>query len=180
MLKSILLASAVVFAAPTLAQDVQDQQPPVQEQPAPDMTDPAPEPMPTPEPTPTPEPAPETEDEMAPEPTPEPVPEPQTAQMTQTSATTSTAGQQPATAEQIAQVVDTGFPTYDKDADGNLKPEEFGEWMVALRSATEPAFTGESTADQQWIGQALAAADTDQSGTVSKDELKAFLAPQAS
>lgn len=88
--------------------------------------------------------------------------------------------QQPATAAQIATVVDQGFPTYDKDADGNLKSEEFGAWMVSLRSASEPAFTGKSAADKAWIGKALAQADTDKSGSVNKEEIKGFLAPAAS
>lgn len=150
MLKTLILASAAAISMPALAQDMPQQE------------------MPT------------TQAQPA-EPMTESPAEPQA--MTPDAADTATAQTstpQPATAEQIAQVVDTGFPTYDKDADGDLKPEEFGEWMVALRSATEPAFTGQSAADKQWIGQALAAADTDKSGTVNKDELKTFLAPQAS
>ncbi|HEY0622648.1 EF-hand domain-containing protein [Sphingomonas sp.] len=86
-------------------------------------------------------------------------------------------GQQPANATQIAAVVDQGFPTYDKDADGSLKAEEFNSWMVALRSASEPAFKGESAADKQWLSAALAQADKDKSGSVNKDELKTFLTP---
>ncbi|QDX26372.1 calcium-binding protein [Sphingomonas suaedae] len=188
MLKSILLASAVMISAPALAQDMQDPQtPPTQEQPAPDTaTEPvpqtpappeaetAPEPMPTPEPTPEPVPAPTPE----PTATPEPQAAQQTAQATPAETPAQT-GQQPANATQIAQIVDQGFPSYDKDADGSLKPEEFGSWMVALRSAGEPAFTGQSAADKEWIGRALAAADADQSGGVTKDELKSFLAPAA-
>lgn len=85
--------------------------------------------------------------------------------------------QQPANAAQVAQVVDQGFPTYDRDADGSLTTDEFNSWMVALRSAGEPAFTGQSAADKEWLGRALAAADADKSGGVSKDELKTFLAP---
>lgn len=88
-------------------------------------------------------------------------------------------GQQPANATQIAQVVDQGFPTYDKDADGSLKAEEFNSWMVALRSASEPAFKGESAADKEWLGRALAQADADKSGGVNKDEFKTFLTPAA-
>ena len=76
-------------------------------------------------------------------------------------------------------MIDQGFPTYDKDADGSLMAEEFNSWMVALRSASEPAFTGESAADKDWLTRALAAADADKSGGVNKDELKTFLAPAA-
>lgn len=202
MMKSILLASAVMIFAPAFAQDMQDPQvPPTQEQPAPDtMTEPTPQPVPTPspapapmaEPTPAPTPAPDaTPDGMAEDEASDPAAEPQetnqpgevpesapppqeTAEVGQPAS-----GQQPASAVQIAQIVDQGFPSYDKDADGSLKPEEFGSWMVALRSASEPAFTGESAADKEWIGRALAAADADQSGGITKDELKTFLAPAA-
>lgn len=170
MIKSILLASAVVISAPAFAQDapVQDTTPPVETQTPPpvDTTEPAPTDAPAGDATePAPEPAP------SPTPSPAPAPEPQTAQQS---------GQQPANAAQIATIVDQGFPTYDKDADGNLKAEEFGAWMVALRSATEPAFTGQSAADREWIGKALAMADADKSGSINRDELKGFLAPQAS
>jgi outer membrane biosynthesis protein TonB len=176
MLKSILLASAVAISAPAFAQDMPQQQtPPPQEQPAPtEMTEPVPQEAPAPatqpeaEVTPAPTPA----------PTPTPTPEPQAAEP-QAQAQTSQPAQQPANAAQIAQIVDQGFPTYDKDGDGNLTGEEFGSWMVALRSATEPAFTGESAADKEWLTRALAAADADKSGGVTNPELKTFLAPAA-
>lgn len=184
MLKHILLASAVVISVPALAQTSPAQEttpstqpetsPPVdtdESAPADNTMTPAPAPAPTPAPSPT------------PTPTPTPTPEPRTAQQDaapadQAAPAQQQAGKQPATAAQIATIVDQGFPTYDKDADGNLKTEEFGAWMVSLRSATEPAFTGQSAADKEWIGKALAMADTDKSGGVNKDELKGFLAPQ--
>lgn len=178
MLKSILLASAVAISAPAFAQDMPQQQtPPPQEQPAPiESTEPVPQEAPAPAPQPeaevTPAPAPTSA------PTPTPSPEPQAVEP-QAQAQTSEPAQQPANAAQIAQIVDQGFPTYDADADGSLKQEEFGAWMVALRSASEPAFTGESTADKEWIAKALASADGDKSGGVSKDELKTFLTPAA-
>lgn len=176
MLKSILLASAVAISAPAFAQDMSQQQtPPPQEQPAPtETTEPVPQETPAPAPQPeaevTPAPAP------TPTPTPTPTPEPQTAEP---QAQTSQPAQQPANAAQIAQIVDQGFPSYDKDGDGSLKAEEFSAWMVALRSATEPAFTGESAADKEWLTRALAAADADKSGGVTNPELKTFLAPAA-
>ncbi len=178
MLKSILLASAVAISAPAFAQDMPQQQtPPSQEQPAPtETTEPVPQEAPAPaaqpeaEVTPTPAPT--------PTPTPTPTPEPQAAEP-QAQAEASQPAQQPANAAQIAQIVDQGFPTYDKDGDGNLTGEEFGAWMVALRSATEPAFTGESATDKEWLNRALAAADADRSGGVTNPELKTFLAPAA-
>lgn len=183
MFKTILLAGAAFIVTPALAQEMPPQEnPPVQEQPAPDtQTEPVEEPTPpadeatsdeATDAVPTEEATPPADEE-------DEVTEPQTAQQQpETQAQPADQGRQVATPAQIAQVVDEGFPTYDKDADGNLTAEEFGEWMVALRSVSEPAFTGESAADKEWIGKALAAADTDQSGNVSKDELKSFLAPQ--
>jgi len=145
MIKSILLAGAVMISVPVLAQEA-----PAQE------TPPAPAEQPA-------QPA-----------------EPATpAEQPARSAEQAAPGQQPANATQIAAVVDQGFPTYDKDADGSLKAEEFSSWMVALRSASEPAFKGESAADKQWLSAALTQADKDKSGGVNKEELTTFLTPAA-
>ncbi len=178
MLKSILLASAVAMSAPSLAQDMPEQQtPPPQEQPAPtETTEPVPQEVPAPAPQPDAQPVPEATPTPAPTPTPTPTPTPE-PQATAQQAQASQPAPQPATATQIAQIVDQGFPTYDKDADGSLKQEEFGAWMVALRSATEPGFTGESAAEKQWITNAHATADADRSGGVTVAELKTFLTP---
>lgn len=161
MIKSILLAGAVMISAPVLAQDAPAQETP----PAP-----AEQPAPADAPAPAEQPA-----ETAQQPQ-EATPAEQPAQTAQQPAAAQQ-GQQPANATQIAAVVDQGFPTYDKDADGNLKAEEFNSWMVALRSASEPAFKGESAADKQWLSAALTQADKDKSGGVNKDELKTFLTP---
>lgn len=173
MLKSILLASAVAISAPAFAQDMPQQQtPPPQEQPAPtETTEPVPQEAPAPATQPEAEVTPEATPTPAPTPTPTPTPEPQAQAQTTQSAP------QPATATQIAQIVDQGFPTYDKDADGSLKPEEFSAWMVALRSASEPGFTGEAAAEKQWLTNAHATADADKSGGVTVAELKTFLTP---
>lgn len=183
MLKSLLLASAVAISAPAFAQDMPEQQtPPPQEQPAPtESTEPVPQeaPAPTPEPEAEPVPEPAPTPAPTPTPTPTPTPEPQASEQQAQASQPAQPAQKPANAEQIAQIVDQGFPTYDGDKDGNLTGEEFGRWMVALRSATEPAFTGESAADKEWLGRALAAADADKSGSVSNPELKTFLAPAA-
>jgi outer membrane biosynthesis protein TonB len=173
VLKSILLAGAVMISAPVLAQEApaQETTPPPAEQTTPP---PAEQPAEPAAPAETPAPA-EQPADTAQQPQ-EATPAEQPAQTAQQPAQS---GQQPANAAQIAQVVDQGFPTYDKDADGSLKAEEFSSWMVALRSASEPAFTGQSAADQEWLTRALAAADADKSGGVNKDELKTFLAPAA-
>lgn len=167
MIKSILLASAVMISAPVLAQEVpaQETPPAPAEQPA----QPAEAPVATEQPAET---AQQPQEATPAEPA---APAEQPAQTAGQQPVPQ--GQQPANATQIAAVVDQGFPTYDKDADGNLKAEEFNSWMIALRSASEPAFKGDSVAGKQWLGVALAQADTDKSGSVSKDELKTFLIP---
>lgn len=171
MIKSILLASAVMISAPVLAQEAPAQEVPAQEAPAP-AEKPAETPVPVEQPAET---AQQPQEALPAEPAAAPAEQP--AQTAEQPATPQ--GQQPANATQIAAVVDQGFPTYDKDADGNLKAEEFNSWMVALRSASEPAFKGDSVAGKQWLGMALAQADTDKSGSVNKDELKTFLTPAA-
>lgn len=167
MIKSILLAGAVMISAPVLAQDAPAQETP----PAP-----AEQPAPADAPAPAEQPAETAQQPQEATPAEPATPAEQPAQTAQQPAAAQQ-GQQPANATQIAAVVDQGFPTYDKDADGNLKAEEFNSWMVALRSASEPAFKGESAADKQWLSAALTQADKDKSGGVNKDELKTFLTP---
>lgn len=98
----------------------------------------------------------------------------QTAQPT-ADVSVSTQGQVQANGSQIAQVVDTQFPTYDKDGDGKLNKAEFAQWMVALKSQTDPSTKTEAPATKKWVGSAFAQADTDKDKTVSKTELTGFL-----
>ena len=77
---------------------------------------------------------------------------------------------------QIAQVVESEFPTYDKNADGKLSTSEFGSWMVALRSASDPSAKAGSKEMKAWTTTAFAQADTDKSKSISKAELEGFLA----
>ncbi|WP_081944805.1 EF-hand domain-containing protein [Sphingopyxis sp. MWB1] len=79
------------------------------------------------------------------------------------------------TSDQIAAVVESEFATYDSDADGQLSDSEFAAWMKKLRVASDPNMDPESQAVRDWASQAFAAADADQSASVSKDELTAFL-----
>ncbi|WP_315763529.1 hypothetical protein [Sphingomonas sp. Y38-1Y] len=91
------------------------------------------------------------------------------------------AGQpQQASATQIAQIVETEFPNYDGDKDGEITKDEFGKWMVALRSASEPGTNAQSAEVQTWVGNAFASADADKSTKVSKSELTSFLSKGAS
>jgi len=112
---------------------------------------------------------------------------PATDPLTQTSPTTTPDSQAPTTqaapvtgAQQIAQVIDSEFPTYDKDADGNLDKTEFGAWMVALKTASDPTTKADDPATSAWVNGAFASADTDKSALVSKGELTAYLSKSAS
>ncbi|MES2445462.1 MAG: hypothetical protein V4574_21760 [Pseudomonadota bacterium] len=86
---------------------------------------------------------------------------------------------QPATdAGQVAQVVTQEFASYDKDASGGLDKTEFGQWMIALRKAAQPAFQAESAEATTWVGQAFAQADVDKNATINQSELTNFLTPK--
>ncbi|MEO6215001.1 MAG: EF-hand domain-containing protein [Sphingomonas sp.] len=78
-------------------------------------------------------------------------------------------------AAQIAQVVNTEFPTYDKDKSGTLNQSEFGTWMVALKEKSDPSTKPDSPATKKWVDQAFASADKDKSKSLSKAELTGFL-----
>jgi hypothetical protein len=95
-------------------------------------------------------------------------------------AATQTAATQPAGPEQVAQLVDTQFGTYDTNADGKLSPTEFGAWMVALKSQSDPKTDANSPETKTWNQAAFAQADTDKNKTLSKTEIAGFLAPAKS
>ena len=153
MLKTALLAGVFALAAPALAQDA------MQTTPQPATTTPTQAQTPAATPQAMPAPATPPVDPAATDPA--------------ASATTT----EPVTeAGQIAQVVETEFPTYDKNGDGSLTRAEFGEWMVALKTASDPATKASDPATVKWIDGAFASADTDKSKAVSKAELTAYLA----
>ena len=79
-------------------------------------------------------------------------------------------------AEQVAAVVNSEFAGYDKGKNGTLSSAEFGAWMVALKTASDPATRADAPATKTWIGQAFASADKDKSKSVTKEELTGFLA----
>ncbi len=85
------------------------------------------------------------------------------------------AREQPATGSQVAQVVDTEFPTYDKNGDGKLSATEFGGWMVALKSKTDPSTKPDAPETKKWVSAAFAQADTDKSKSLTKTEVTSFL-----
>ncbi|MBW8295769.1 MAG: calcium-binding protein [Sphingopyxis sp.] len=152
MLKQMLLIGVAAVSFPALAQ----------------TTAPAADPMAPPTAS---EPAPAPDTTVPTNPAPAPNPDASAPPATAQSAPSSAA----ATPTQIAQIVDTEFPTYDADADGDLNEAEFSAWMKKLRAATEPGVDPESADVKTWIGQAFAAADVDKSGAVNKTELTGFL-----
>ena len=77
------------------------------------------------------------------------------------SAPAQTAEAQPATGAQIADVVGTEFPTYDKNGDGSLSATEFSAWMVALKTASDPSTKATAPATKTWVATAFAQAGVD-------------------
>lgn len=147
MLKYALLAGAMTIAAPALAQSTM-----TSPQTAPGATPGAADPSMSPTQT-------------APGQTPPAQSAPsQTAQATQ-----------PASSDQVAQVVDTEFPTYDKNGDGKLSTSEFSAWMVALKTKTDPSTKPDAPETKKWVAAAFAQADTDKSKSLTKPELTSFL-----
>ena len=165
MLKQVLLIGAAAISFPALAQEAPPSPgttPPTEQPEAAPMPDSAPAPTDTTAPAPI-EPATDT---MA------PAGEAPAQTAPASPAPSSSAAATPA---QIAQIVETEFPTYDGDKSGDLSAAEFGAWMKKLRTAQDPAVDPESADVNSWIDQAYGAADADKSGSVTKEELIAFL-----
>ncbi len=80
-------------------------------------------------------------------------------------------------ANSVANIVDTEFPAYDANSDGQLDKAEFGKWMVALKDQEMKATGKTLPADRvmTWANGAFATADKDKSSSVSKPELIAYL-----
>lgn len=151
MLKSLMLASAMIVAAPALAQSAD-------KAPNPNAATPA---------TPAQPADPATEATPA-----------QPANPAMDSAATPATPAQPATqaanpTDAVAQVVQQEWATYDADKDGALNKDEFGKWMVALRERSpQQQPVNDLTA---WTAAAFAQADKDKSSTVTQTELQTFL-----
>lgn len=176
MLKYILLASAVTISFPVLAQDK-----PAETQAAP-VTQAAPAQTASPvdqamsSVTPAVDQAAPQEAQAAQAQTAQAQTTPQPAPADPAAAPAQTAAAQSVTkADQIAQVVSTEFPSYDKDSNGSLNEAEFSAWMVALKTASDPTTKADSAATKAWVDQAFASADTDKNKALSKTELTGFL-----
>lgn len=91
-----------------------------------------------------------------------------------------TAGAQAAPANpanSVAAIVDSEFPAYDANKDGQLDQAEFGKWMVALKDQEMKA-TGKTLPPAEvtaWANGAFTSADADKSTAVSKTELVTYL-----
>lgn len=165
ILRSLLCSSALLIAAPAMAQDMQAQ---------PQTTAPTPDPQVTPEAA-TPA-APATATPQAPAAPASPDSSTTTAQ-TAPADTAQPAQGQAASGAQIAAIVNSEFPTYDADKSGDLSETEFAAWMTALKKQ-ESAATGQPldpAAVDTWAKGAFATADKDQSKLVSKEELTTYL-----
>ncbi len=95
-------------------------------------------------------------------------------QSTTPAAASNSAGN-PATA--VASIVDSEFPAYDANSDGQLDQGEFSRWMVALKDQEMKA-TGSSLPPEQvtaWANGAFTTADKDKSSSISKPELISYL-----
>jgi hypothetical protein len=81
----------------------------------------------------------------------------------------------PATA--VASIVDSEFPAYDANKDGQLDQSEFSRWMVALKTQEMKATGSQLPTDQvmAWANGAFTTADKDKSISISKPELISYL-----
>ena len=95
----------------------------------------------------------------------------------QAGASTSPQSATTAPTDTVASIVDSEFPAYDANGDGQLDKTEFSRWMVALKDQ-EMKSRGEnlSAADvTAWADGAFKTADADKSTSVSKPELITYL-----
>lgn len=80
-------------------------------------------------------------------------------------------------ADTVASIVDSEFPAYDANGDGQLDKAEFSRWMVALKDQ-EMKSSGEKLAATEvtaWTDGAFKTADTDKNTSISKLELITYL-----
>jgi hypothetical protein len=179
MLKSIFLGTAVLISAPALAQDATQATPTQQSAP---QSQPATPPADTATDATTAEQAASegaATGQSATAQAPTTATEGQAAPAASENATTPASGAA-ATSDQITQVVDAEFPTYDKNSDSKLDKAEFGSWMVALKTASDPKTNAADPATAKWVGGAFTTADKDKSAAISKQELTAFLSQGSS
>jgi hypothetical protein len=84
-------------------------------------------------------------------------------------------------ANSVAAIVESEFPAYDTNKDGQLDQGEFSRWMVALKDQEMKA-TGKTLPRAEvtaWASGAFTTADADKSISVSKPELISYLSGSA-
>ncbi|WIA55518.1 EF-hand domain-containing protein [Sphingobium sp. WTD-1] len=84
-------------------------------------------------------------------------------------------------ANSVAAIVESEFPAYDTNKDGQLDQGEFSRWMVALKDQEMKA-TGKTLPPAEvtaWASGAFTTADADKSISVSKPELISYLSGSA-
>jgi hypothetical protein len=78
----------------------------------------------------------------------------------------------------VAKLVETEFPSYDTDKNGDLSQAEFGTWVLALHAKAEEAggtAKKDEAAKAKWAKDAFATADADKNKKISKAEVSKFL-----
>lgn len=77
----------------------------------------------------------------------------------------------------VATIVDSEFPAYDGNKDGQLDKAEFSRWMIALKTQEMKATGSQLPADKvtAWVDGAFTTADADKSVSISKPELISYL-----
>ncbi|WP_294331517.1 EF-hand domain-containing protein [uncultured Sphingomonas sp.] len=75
--------------------------------------------------------------------------------------------------------VDAQFARYDVNGDGSLDLAEFGDWLVALRTAKEANFDREKPEARAWVQDSFTATDANRDQKISRAEWARFLTPVA-
>ncbi|EQB11450.1 EF-hand domain-containing protein [Sphingobium lactosutens] len=106
--------------------------------------------------------------------------QPSTATPAQSTPAQSTPAQSTPAAS-VASIVDSEFPAYDANGDGQLDQSEFFRWMLALKNQEMKATGQQLPTDQvtAWANGAFSTADADKSLMVSKPELITYLSAGA-
>jgi secreted Zn-dependent insulinase-like peptidase len=76
-----------------------------------------------------------------------------------------------------ADILKVEFPTYDKDATGNLDKSELSAWLTALMERSPPKTPLTAAQKTAWLDKSFKDADADKSGNVNLAELTKHLIP---
>ena len=168
MTKAALITALMLAGAPALAQTAQPAGPPDAAAPT---TPPASEQTPSPSTTTTPTPEQPVPTTTTTTPTDQSAPgtaAPTTSETNSTAADTQASTT--ASSDPIAATVSADWAKYDANSNKNLNRAEFNKWIGDLQVAAE-----KKAPTRAYLSNAFRKADGDKSGTVSQDELTAFL-----